>query len=75
MSKRLEAPAFRRGEHVTTDEFDALLKQHLAPIREQLEFMRRDLTAMQPNVAGIPLLHRAIEQLRHESRQIRICSG
>lgn len=54
------------------DEFDALLQRHLAPIREQMEYMRRDVAATQPLVAGIPLIHRAVEELRNQTRQIKI---
>lgn len=57
---------------MTEDDFRQILRAELTPMQEQLGFLRRDVVAMQPHVAGIPLINRAIEALRHESRQIKV---
>ncbi len=49
---------------MTNEELALILRRELAPLQ-------RDLAAMAPQVAGIPLIHRAVEALRHDSRQIR----
>jgi hypothetical protein len=55
---------------MSDDELAQTLRLELAPIRDELTSVRRAVDAMQPQVAGIPLLHRAIETLRQESRPI-----
>jgi hypothetical protein len=55
---------------MSDDELAQTLRLELAPIRDELASVRRAVDAMQPQVAGIPLLHRAIETLRQESRPI-----
>jgi hypothetical protein len=42
-----------------------MLRAELAPIVDRL-------AAIEPQVAGIALIHRAIESLRHETRQVRV---
>jgi hypothetical protein len=44
----------------------------LETLRAELAPIHARLAAIEPLAAGIPLIHRAIEQLRHESRQIKI---
>jgi hypothetical protein len=55
---------------MSDDELAQTLRLELAPIRDELASVRRAVDAMQPQVAGIPLIHRAIETLRQESRPI-----
>lgn len=57
---------------MTEDELTQSLRRELAPLRDELAALRRALDAMQPQVAGIPLIHRALETLRQESRQIKV---
>jgi chromosome segregation ATPase len=43
----------------------------LEQLRTELEPLRRDIAAMRPQIAGVPLLQRAIETLRREMRAVR----
>jgi len=57
---------------MTADELTEILRRELTPIRDELAVVRRSVDAMAPQVAGIPLLHRAVDGLRQESRQIKV---
>jgi hypothetical protein len=48
-----------------------ILRAELAPVRDELAAISRRLDALEPAVAGIPIIHRAIENLREEQRTIR----
>jgi hypothetical protein len=48
-----------------------VLRAELAPIREELASLRREVAIMGPQVAGIPLIHRAIGELRDDTRALR----
>ena len=43
----------------------------LEELRAELSPIRSRLAAIEPHVAGIPLIHRDLEALRHDVRQIK----
>ena len=62
--------------HEGTDEVTELtpetLRAELAPITGELASIARRLGAIEPLVAGIPIGHRGLEDLRHQTRQIKM---
>jgi hypothetical protein len=48
------------------------LRAELAPIAAELASIARRLGAIEPLMAGIPIFHRGLEELRHQTRQIKV---
>jgi len=48
-----------------------LLRAELAPMREKLDAVESALSAMRPQVAGIPLIQRAVSVIQQEQRLLK----
>jgi hypothetical protein len=67
--KRTDGARSERAER-RDDGLVQIIRDELAPLRDDLALVRCSVEAMAPQVAGIPLLQNGFEALRQEYRQI-----